>query len=812
MSNKLLLFILSLLPTFTWAQGRPQGMEGRERPKIGVLGGQIIDEQTSEGLAFATISLFSMRDTTKLVTGALADDEGKFSINEIPFGRYQVKVSLVGYDNYTYPNMIGFKPDNYKKYIGKIILSSSAQELNEVVVVGEQEIVSAGLEKRSFNVAADLGSTGSDALQLLSNVPSIDVDLDGNISLRGNSNVKIFIDGKPSVLGSSDYLEQIPSESIESIEVITNPSAKYSPEGMSGILNIKLKKEKLKGTQGMVKVSAGTGDKYNTTLGLSHYQGKFNVNANYSFRSDQRWMESNAYRESFDENGNIISTSDQNSTGNHTRNAHMFTTGIGYQFNKYNSITLGGKFNSFNMDRKTLQTNIDQNGSTTTSDNFMNNENQMAEVSLSYQKKFVNPAQNLEISASYSEGNNGGTQDFGSTQTFNDIRGDMKMANFQIDYTQPLGDRFKLEAGTMITLNSSEEDFIAYNRASDGSLIRDTRLDNNFLYDQQIYAAYGLVSGEVLPSLRVDAGLRIEQAYINSELKTTGEAFDYPYFKIYPSFAISKTFDNESELMFSYSKRVNRPNHRMLNPYIDQSNPENLRQGNPYLEPEFADSYEIGYTKSWNKLTLTGAVYHKYTDNAITRVSYAVAADTIMSTYANLAQGTNTGFELIANSQLTSWWNIDGSFNYFYQVYEGHEDESGTDLSNSGTSWSLKVNNRFNLWKGASLQASVSYNAPKQVPTGEFGSMTIMNLGLQQKVLQNRGTLTLSVSDPLDIWQGNVYNYDETYAQYRDFKRESQIAYISFSYTFGELKNAFSGKRKSKGGKGSDSSSDYDLY
>ncbi|MBI9036235.1 MAG: TonB-dependent receptor, partial [Bacteroidales bacterium] len=692
--KKVFIFVLILL--FFVNQGysqRPnqEKMNGKQRPKIGVLTGKIVDEITGLPVEFGTIALFDFREN-KLLTGGTSNQKGKFHITEIPVGKYRVRISFIGYETFNIEDPIMLTRTEPEQFLGTIKLKPSSTSLEGVNIVAERELMENSLDKKTYNVSKDITAAGSDATEIMNRLPSVDVDMDGNISLRGNENVTILIDGKPSALTSGDaasFLQQLPASSIENVEVITNPSAKYDPEGIVGIININLKKDKLQGTNGTVNLTAGTWDKYNLSASLNHFTGKFNVFANYSYRDHNRESDGSINQASFLK-GKLLNSSENLDFRNRARISNMFKGGFDYYIDKTSNLTFTGVYSAgiSNSADSTFRIERDYLDAVTADSlikNSSNGERSTQEITLDYRKKFLRPNQELTASIRYSD-HTDNDNDYYGTNRYDITEGTSSKTGLQADYVHPFGDTYKFEVGYRSDINRSKDVLIYHTLSEDGHFTEDPVLSNAFNYDLDIHSVYALFSGIALGNLDYQLGLRAEQVYTHAELVSENDDFINNYFNLYPSMHFSYKLQNNNEFMLSYSRRVNRPRSHSLNPFRNESMPGNIRYGNPFLKPEYINSYELGYSKQWEKTTLTSAVYYKKIHDLMSRVSMLVdPVNYIMEhTMTNLGTGENYGFEFTASSSITKWWRLNANLNLFQQKIEG-TNLDGSDVSVNGS-------------------------------------------------------------------------------------------------------------------------------
>jgi outer membrane receptor protein involved in Fe transport len=794
--KKVLLFVV-ILATISSAfaqQGNGRNRQGQKSaPKIGVLSGKVIDADSKMAVEYATIAVINKKDN-KIVAGGTTDRKGKFIINEIPIGKYQVRISFIGYENFFVKEPITISPRNPEVYLGTIALESQAIGLEEVNIVDQREMMETTLDKKRFNVSKDNTTAGGDATEILNNIPSVDVDIDGNISLRGNESVTILIDGKPSTLTAGDpttFLQQLPANSIENIEIITNPSAKYDPEGMAGIININLKKERLTGTNGSINLTAGTRDKYNASLNLNHFTGKFNVFGSYSFRDHNRKMagyldQTQYYQDVFQYRNFTYDTNTMD------MGSHMIKAGIDYYIDNTSNITLSGVYSlgDFNRIKPTEIYYYDENDILTGDSSIYNDfvsDRISTEVTLDYRKRFLRPGQELTATLRYSQNDSDGDSWYGTYR--NDLTtGASQKYVAQADYIHPFDNGMKLEAGYRSDISRTNDELEYFNVDTDGTRTINTIYSNDFYYDLDIHALYGIFSGK-LSKFTYQAGLRAEQVYTTSTLKNTDSTYINNYFSLYPSVHLSYKVGENSEIMASYSRRVKRPRSRSLNPFRIEAMPGNVRYGNPYLKPEYIDSYEVAYMKQWKRTTLTAAVYYKQIHDLMSRVT--LTYDSINEhTMANLDRGVNYGLEFTANTQLTKWWRINASLNTYQQEIQG-SNLDGSELSANGGTWKAKLMTTITPFKGNNIQVSWRYNAPRVIAGGQIEGMHRYDIAIKQSILKNKGFVSLRFSDPFKLskFEMNKETITDDYLldMYRLREFESQVIYLTFNYSFGKL-------------------------
>ena len=595
---------------------RPQG----QRPDPITLTGIVVDQDTGQPLEYATLILQSVRDPER-VTGGITDEMGKFSVKTIP-GRYNVQIEFLSYRTFTLDARIYRTSTN----LGTIKLAVDVEQLQEVEVSGERTMVELRLDKKIYNVGSDLTVKGGSVTDVLDNVPSVSVDVEGNISLRGNESVRILINGKPSALSglSTEALRQLPAEAIEKVEVITNPSARYDAEGTAGILNIVLKQSKTAGVNGSITLNTGTPESYGGNISLNLRRDKFNIFTNTSYR--YRHGPGNALfeQENFNPDGSTASFQDE--IREYERRWEGFNTNIGFEYfiDSTSSITnslVYRKSNGddyvdidfYNFDAQKNPT-IERNRFTTETEN-----EEDIQYSVNYKKEFNKDGHELTMDYQYSSGSElensiieetivGEDGNLPTEQTINDESQIRQL--IQMDYVFPFGKdgKSQFELGYRGTFNNFNTDF-NFGILSNGVLNSDPNFSNELNYKEYVNSAYTQL-GTKMGKLNILAGLRMEASDIGVELVNTNEVGNKDYIDWFPSLFLGYEFSRYEQLTISYSRRLRRPRSRFINPFPSRSSNTNLFQGNPDLDPTYTNSFDLGYLKRWDKLTFSTSAYY----------------------------------------------------------------------------------------------------------------------------------------------------------------------------------------------------------
>lgn len=589
--------------------------------------GTIVEEETAQAVPYATVVVYK-NGSKEIVSGATSDDNGNFSLYTKASDFY-VEISFMGYKTKVLNNLSAV---NNKINLGVISLSQDNLALEEVVVTGEVSKTVFKLDKRVFNVGSDISSTGASALEVLGNVPSVNVSIEGEISLRGSTGVQILINGKPSVLAdeSSNALGTLTADMIESIEVITNPSAKYEASGTAGILNIILKKEEKEGWNGSISANTGTPDNHSMGISLNRRTEKFNLftQMGVGYRSlprDNRAI-----------NTNLISNEEIFSNGTAYRDEMFYniTLGTDYHINERNVLTLSGNF-AYEIEDQPSETNFkffDSNNTLVSS--WLRNEtteatNPKYQYEFNYKKEFKNSKEHtLQLSALGSFfGKEQSSQFTNSTLSGEDPDSDQQTETefqqaeytFKADYTNPITTEYTLEAGAQYVINDVGNDYEVRDFIN-GNYVTNPNLTNNFEYDQKVLGVY-ITGAYELEKWGVKLGLRVENTDLSTWLTNTNAYNSRNYIDYFPSLHTSYKINDNVSLQAGYSKRIFRPRLWDLNPFFNIRNNFNIRRGNPNLQPEYTDSYELTGIYKIGKASFSSSIYHKYTTEVVERVS-----------------------------------------------------------------------------------------------------------------------------------------------------------------------------------------------
>ncbi|WP_157740958.1 outer membrane beta-barrel family protein [Mucilaginibacter xinganensis] len=779
----------------------------------GTISGKLVDAATNQPLELATVSLVNKSDNHP-VKSMQTDLNGSFSLTGIPDGRYLLRATYVSYLSFL-KDSISITPANRTISLGNIKLRQGKGLLKEVVVTAQKSQIQLGIDKKSFNVEQSLVSQGGSATDLLANVPSVQVDVDGNLSLRGSSNVRVLINGKPSALTGgniADILQSIPASSIETIEVITNPSSKYDAEGQSGIINIVLKKNVQKGFTGSASLSAGTQNTYNGNASIAYQNSKVNVYANYSYRKGTR------VGDGFSNKTTIADSINQ--TQNQVQNQQFTFTGQnirgGIDINLDPKTTLGFSTNVNIRDRDRLQTGstlITQNGilqQRIGQNNASNGSGTNLDFNMDFSHKYKKKGEELTANVNYgtdknnnfdnliSEYNDYITPSYLLTQQNNTTVGKGKNWNIQADYTLPLTNG-KLEAGVRSTINNSDDNYVVdtLNNTS-GGFDYNPFLSNRFIYKENINAAYTNYQHQ-FGNFGLQVGLRLEDAHIRTSLvDSVTVPHKQDYFRVYPSVFLSEKLSEDQTLQLSYSRRVSRPRDRQLSPFLDQSDRLNYQQGNPDLRPEDTHSFELSYINYWKTLTLTSSLYYRLTNGNIQRITTPLSPtnlDTTLTTFENIKSASNAGYELIAKVSPSAALDFTANLNVYYRHIDG--DPALGLTTTSGYAWNGNLTGNYKPFKKLGIQLRGDYQGPQVIPQGKMKAMYGLDGGVKYDI-----TKQLSFSGNVrDIFNTRKFrsdiNINTPYFasnQVSERRFSTRTAIFTLAYRFGN--NGIPQKRK----------------
>lgn len=762
--------------------------------------GSVADAQSGSPVPYATVMLVTNDSLQSLITGTTTDDQGQFRLRTDSIQVF-VQISFIGYETMTIRNLY---PEGRVVNLGTIDLSQNSESLNEVEITAERSVMEFQLDKRVFNVGKDISSTGMSALDVLNNVPSVNVDIEGQISLRGNTGVQILINGKPSVLSDdgSNALGTITADMIESVEVITNPSAKYEAGGTSGILNIVLKKEEKKGFNGSVSVNTGFPSNHSIGVSLNRRTEKFNLFT--QFGGGYRSLPS--FKESINENR--ISGEEIHSDGVEYRNENFYniTLGTDYHVNKWNVITLSGNF-ALELEDQPSETSFAlYEGDLGLTSEWKREETTTAvnpkyQYDLQYEKQFKSHEDHtLQFSTLGSFFGKEQSSEFINTPILGSEIDDNQQTKttfyradyiFKLDYTNPITERVTIETGALYNINNVGNDFTVSNLQG-GEWIADSGLTNNFEYNQKVLGVYGTGAYE-REKWGVKLGLRVENTDLRTVLTTTDERNNQFFTNLFPTFHTSYKISKRFSMQAGYSRRIFRPRLWDLNPFFNIRNNYNIRTGNPALLPEFADSYELTSILTFKKWSLNSSVYHLYTTDVVERVSF-FENNVNITTPMNIGTRAKTGLEINGKYTPVKWLTINGDANYGYFVRKGQFESQNFDFA--GDQWTSRLTTKFQLPAKFDVELTGNYESGYQTVQARISGFAFLNVGLRKKLWDGKGVINATVRDVFaSRIRESIIDREEFYLY--DFSQRGRFFTLGFSYSFGKGEAmTYSGRRR----------------
>lgn len=802
------------------AQGPPQGGSG-------AITGNV--HNAEEDIPFEYANVIVNDAEGKMLKGVVTDMEGNFFVKGLPLNEeVSLEISFIGFQ--TYKEALTLTREAPLHEVAMVRLNTDAQLLEAVEVTGQRAVVQTSLDKKTYNVEKSTITKSKSVSDILSELPSVTVNADGTINLRGSANVRILLDGESSLAESGQVeliLQQMPAESVEKIDVVTNPSAKYDPEGTAGIINIILKKEKQRGINGTVNAGIGTWNKYNASTFISYRKNKWGFTANYNFRYYDSYGDGSTVRNT--DLDSIRSILRQESEGEFDNMSNFARMGFNVNPNDRNNVSFGwlGSFFSFNRDGELFTTEEDLIQMTTSrnirSSLFNGNGRYMSgNLYHTYQFDRENTSMKYGVNASNFNGEFDGG--YAEDSIFNEERffdseqeTEVDAISYNLDatwdFTIPINENMSEEAGMKSEFNWRTADFVSRTKDdADGEFMTDFNLNNDYNYFEQIHAVYANHIHTV-KNFSYQLGLRLEQVNVQAEsVSTTRTKFDRNYFSWYPSIFLRQAFGDEEngskhEVQLSYSRRVNRPSFRITNPFRDYSDPLNPREGNPFLQPEYINSFELGYNKVWPKVSFNTTVYYKLTQDLWTRYSELIDPDRniVLTTYDNLGTLHEYGWELVNKYKVLDWWDINLDFNISQSRINGTEEYQS--LSNSGLTYSGKVSSVMNVWKGLEIQLIGRYRGPYITTQGERDGYGSLDITLKQDILDKKGSISFSANDITNtVKRSSTVEGEGFYTLDKD-KRETRVFWLTFSYGFGKMGAQFN-KRNNRNTGGSDDGGD----
>lgn len=778
--------------------------EESNTPKTGTITGKVLDASTLRPMEYVNVAVYRFADSA-LLTGSITTPEGSFNIGKIPYGDYYLKISFLGF-NELKTKKISVNQEVPVNNLGDIRLSASQLDLGAVSVTAEKSKVEYQIDKRVINVDQQTVARGGSAVNVLENTPSVQVDPQGNLTLRGSSDYIVLIDGKPSPIKGSDALKQINAATIKQIEVITNPSAKYDSEGQAGIINVIRKKEALQGLSSSLNTSLGTTDKY-TGNGIVNYRtGKVNLFAGVDYSDNLYRADITLNNISYLETGKQVL---QESAHQFYNNDNLSgRAGFDFDVNDKNSLSLSGSYGVQGYDQGTNANYNNRFGASdqryfNSSSNYLDVTGKVISLNADYQHKF---GENHTLSVtnyyfSWDGRDENNLNELITDENYNETGIKSKLNyvkdnhNFQyrlnVDYKRPIKSG-TLEAGYQYRYEYRFEDMLFRNYlVESGEWITNDNFTYQLDYYNNINSGYATYSGKIA-GIGYMAGLRTE--YFTRKITFTNDPLTYNFnkFMLYPSLHLSKSFKDKHQLQASYSRRINRPQPWLLNKTPGFIDPYNIFQGSPYLEPEYTDAFELNYRFMQKIVTLSVQTYFRNTTNSL-NTSRTLREDGVMvHELINADSQQSYGVETGLDFNLAKWWQLSTGFNLYHYTIEATIDNSRTNRSTN--SWDARVINNFNLKWGTRLQAVVYMQGAGIDASGNSGSFYVVNLAVNQPLLKGKANVGLSAENLFDSIRFHYTSKSAIYDNDYLIRAEGPVIRLTASYSFNNFQNKQRGR------------------
>ncbi len=767
------------------------------------LSGIILDSDSSTPLEYATISLFQNNDSI-VKYGGISDSEGKFSL-EILRGKYDIKLNYISFKEILIKNI----SISNSKDLGTILMSIDENVLEEIELIGERTEVEIKLDKTVYNIGKDLTLRGSSVSDVLDNLPSVAVDIDGNVSLRGNQNVRILINGKPSGLvgiSSNDALKQFPSESVEKVEIITSPSARYNAEGTAGIINIVLRKNKLAGLNGSISSNVGDPKSYGFSGNINYRTEKINLftNTGYSLSSYENPSISET---EYYTRGPINNFINERSSRNTERDSYYQNTGIEYFFSDKTSLVIS--YLTRNSDDQDITiNNIDQNFQEEQKSSrrieVENETDDTKEFSFNFTHEFINKA-NLTIDYQKEKSNEVEIGIISNTQSipnFIEYLGEkvktdenQKSELYKIDYVLPIGEDGQFEMGYRKSNQFQNTDFLVEDESLNGQYIKNSNLSNNLYYREKINAFYTQY-GNKKNKISYLFGIRVEESQTIVEQLESNSNSIKKYNDIFPTINLAYELKENESLTLGYNRRISRPRSYFINPFPSRTSETSFFQGNPYLNPTYSNGIDLGYLKRLKKTTLNGSIYYKKSDEIFTFINEATGSSVLVNDIlvpvirrspVNLSSQEEIGIEFNTNYSHSKNWRIGGNINFYQSEIIGNY--NGIIYDSKNLIWTGRLNNYLKLFSTIDWQTRLSYRGPQKNAISTRKASISTNTAFSKDIFNDKMTLTFKINDIFETQKWRLETFSETYKNYTESSwRGGRNFNISLIYRFNQKK------------------------
>jgi outer membrane receptor protein involved in Fe transport len=793
-------FAVLLISVATMNAQVPTGQGAPGGPPGGEIRGSVLDPDGAP-IYGASVAVHSKADQA-LVSGDIAGRDGAFQVRGLPPGTYYLQITSIGYEAHRSPDLtVG--PGAPSADAGAIRMAPSPVAVEGIDVTVERPTVAIEPDRNSYS-AKDVAPAAATASEVLVAVPSVNVDPEGKVSLRGNENVAVQINGRPAPVSGEQlgaYLEQLPANVIDRVEVVPTPSARYDPEGMAGIINIVLKQNTELGTSGGLTLGASPSNRYNLSGNLGYQTGPWTTFTTYGFNYGQRDIDGINDRLRFDPLDVLLSTTEQDVLGENSFAGHNLSTTIDYKLNDRDVLTniLSLNLRGRDEESRNAYTELDADGDPF--DQYARlqdgeSDGNVLEYTLAFKRTIEPRAHELAAEVRFNQENNDDATLLWREPLSEPVsRSEIEQRNVdstdreaiaQLDYTRTFGENTKLETGYKGEWGWTERDYdVLEDELGSGEFVV-SDLSNTFDFDQRVQAAYAVLS-RTIGKLQLQGGLRGEYAWRDFVLADQAESFPYSYGSLFPSGVLSYSLTERDEAKISYSRRIRRPNTQELNPFPFFFDIQNVFIGNPELDPEYTDAFELGFTHQadWGSLQLS-PFYRRTTDV----IRFIVDTDDVVDgrevtsiSFENLDKGDSWGTDVNLSAEYGGWLNGMANFNVFKMVTEGGSEAS---LASNGVTWSTRLNATAKLTPTLDLQGMMMYRAPMEFERGKFSSFKMTSLTLRQKLAGDRASLSLRVVDPFDQMGFRVEATNDDIRQITERNFDARSLHLTFQYNFGK--------------------------
>ncbi|MFO8130251.1 MAG: outer membrane beta-barrel family protein [Bacteroidales bacterium] len=792
----MVLFVCHGLYSFSQGAGNDGTLKGNA-----TVSGKVIHHTTNAPVEYANIILFSMPGNT-MITGTVTGSNGKFTLENIPVGNYFLTADFIGFQK-SMTDTVRITASRQKTDLGLIRLKPASIELDGVDVVADRDPVEYKIDKKVVNVSQDILAAGGTAADVLDNTPSVQVDIEGNVTLRGSSGFTVLVNGRPTILENNEALQQIPASSIENIEIITNPSAKYDPEGTAGIINIILKKKKHPGFTGLFNLTAGTGDKYDGDFLLSYKTENVNLHGGLDFREQNYEGKRLTEREVFHADTTFYLF--QDGTRYRYRGGMGGRAGIDWHASGNTIIGLSGRFGVYTSawDGKTENKEFRIPG-TEKPEYYISEDDSPRRTGyvgmvLTFDHKMDTLGQKINSYIFYA--NRNGDDDASTTEwmtseeyiitdgPFSKIKTDEKERyrelRFKLEYTKPFFNNSRFEAGVELSALTDFEEYSYLEYRGAAGWINNEDFSSEMDFNRSVIGSYATYSHHLF-GIRYQAGLRMEYTKRSIRDERTGNVYKIDRPDFFPTLHLSKKLKNNHQLYGSYTKRINRPREKSMEPFRYYVDANNIWEGNPELEPEYIHSMEAGWLKKWPGSFLSLEGYYRITNNLVNRIILSAEDDVVIHTYRNFNQDHALGSEAMLNTDPASWLSFNLTGNVYHYRLNGELE--GEEINKKNTNWNLRLNTTLKFRSNTRIEIRTAYRGPSITYQGTTEGYYYADAAIRQNFLERALSATIQVRDIFGTMKREFTSTGQHFYEHSTFTRESRIVMLTVSYRLNQIR------------------------